>query len=45
MNFFKRENMILTTIEVQEDYWESTATNNEEFEFIYNEKELSNIYI
>ena len=37
--------MILTTIEVPEDYWESTSTNNEEFEFIYNEKELSDIYI
>ena len=32
-------------VEVPEDYWESTSTNNEEFEFIYNEKELSDIYI
>ena len=30
--------MILTTVKVPEDYWESTSTNNEEFEFIYNEK-------
>ena len=45
MNFFKGESMLLTTIEVQEDYWESTSTNNENFEFIYNEKELSDIYI
>ena len=37
--------MIITTIEVSKDYWESTSTNNEEFEFIYNEKELSDIYI
>ena len=37
--------MIITTIEVSEDYWESTSTNNENFEFIYNEKELSDIYI
>ena len=37
--------MILGNIEVPEDYWESTSTNNEEFEFIYNEKELSDIYI
>ena len=37
--------MIITTIEVSEDYWESTLTNNEEFEFIHNEKELSDIYI
>ena len=34
-----------TYIEVPEDYWVSTSTNNEEFEFIYNEKELSDIYI
>ena len=45
MNFFKGQNMILTKIEVPEDYWESTSTNNENFEFIYNEKELSDIYI
>ena len=32
-------------VEVPEDYWESTSTNNENFEFIYNEKELSDIYI
>ena len=37
--------MILGNVEVPEDYWESTSTNNEEFEFIYNEKELSDIYI
>ena len=37
--------MILTTIEVPEDYWESTLTNDVDFEFIYNEKELSDIYI
>ena len=34
-----------THIEVPEDYWESTSTNNDDFEFIYNEKELSDIYI
>ena len=45
MNFFKGESMIITTIEVPTDYWESTSTNNENFEFIYNEKELSDIYI
>ena len=33
------------TIEIPENYWESTTTNNENFEFIYNEKELSDIYI
>ena len=37
--------MILGNVEVPEDYWESTSTNNENFEFIYNEKELSDIYI
>ena len=37
--------MILGNVEVPEDYWESTSTNNEDFEFIYNEKELSDIYI
>ena len=37
--------MIEGYIEVPEDYWESTSTKNEEFEFIYNEKELSYIYI
>ena len=45
MNFFRGESMILGSIEIQEDYWESTTTNNENFEFIYNEKELSDIYI
>ncbi len=45
MNFFRRNNMIIGNIEIQEDYWESTSTNNENFEFIYNEKELSDIYI
>ena len=45
MNFFREKSMILTTVEVPEDYWESTTTNNENFEFIYNEKELSDIYI
>ncbi len=33
--------MILGKVEVSEDYWESTSTNNEEFEFIYNEKEFN----
>ena len=42
---YKDNSMIIKTIEVQEDYWESTSTNNENFEFIYNEKELSDIYI
>jgi len=42
---FKEIKMIIGNIEVPEDYWESTSTNNEEFEFIYNEKELSDIYI
>ena len=42
---YRRTKMILTTIEVPEDYWESTSTNNENFEFIYNEKELGDIYI
>ena len=37
--------MIERYIEIPEDYWESTSTNNENFEFIYNEKELSDIYI
>ena len=37
--------MSIGVIEVPEDYWESTSTNNEKFEFIYNEKELSDIYI
>ena len=37
--------MSIGVIEVSEDYWESTSTNNENFEFIYNEKELSDIYI
>ena len=37
--------MSLGTIEIPEDYWESTASNFENFEFIYNEKELSDIYI
>lgn len=37
--------MILGNVEVSEDYWESTSTNNENFEFIYIEKELSDIYI
>ena len=45
MNFFRGKNMILGNVEVPEDYWESTLTNNEEFEFIYNEKKLSDIYI
>ena len=36
---------IIGNIEIPEDYWESTLTNNEEFEFIHNEKELSDIYI
>ena len=45
MNFFKEKLMILGNVEVPGDYWESTTTNNEEFEFIYNEKELSDIYI
>ena len=45
MNFFREINMILGNVKVPEDYWESTSTNNEEFEFIYNEKELSDIYI
>ena len=38
-------NRIRGYVEIPEDYWESTSTNNEEFEFIYNEKELSDIYI
>jgi len=42
---YRREMKIIENIEVPEDYWESTSTNNEEFEFIYNEKELSDIYI
>ena len=37
--------MIEGYIEIPEDYWESTSTNNEKIEFIYNEKELSDIYI
>ena len=37
--------MSIGLIEIQEDYWESTSTNNENFESIYNEKELSDIYI
>tara|TARA_Y100000034_G_scaffold48615_1_gene60139 strand:- start:196 stop:309 length:114 start_codon:yes stop_codon:yes gene_type:complete len=37
--------MILGNIEILEDYWESTLTNDVDFEFIYNEKELSDIYI
>ena len=37
--------MSIGVIEIPEDYWESTSTNNENFEFIYNEKELSDIYI
>ena len=45
MNFFKGEYMIIGSVDISEDYWESTSTNNEEFEFIYNEKELSDIYI
>ena len=45
MNFFRGKNMILGNVEIPEDYWESTSTNNEEFEFIYNEKKLSDIYI
>ena len=45
MNFFKEKLMILGNVEVPEDYWESTSSNNEEFKFIYNEKELSDIYI
>jgi len=45
MNFFRGKNMILGNIEVPEDYWESTSTNNEEFKFSYNEKKLSDIYI
>ena len=45
MNFFKEKAMILGNVEVPEDYWESTSTNNGDFEFIYNEKELSDIYI
>ena len=42
---FKENNMMIGNIEVPKDYWESTSTNNEEFEFIYNEKDLSDIYI
>jgi len=42
---FKEKTMILGKVEIPEDYWESTSTNNKEFEFIYNEKELSDIYI
>ena len=38
-------NKIRGYVEIPEDYWESTSTNNEDFEFIYNEKELSDIYI
>ena len=38
-------NRIRGYVEIPEDYWESTSTNNEDFEFIYNEKELSDIYI
>ena len=45
MNFFRGQNMIIGNVEVPEDYWKSTSTNNEEFEFIYNEKKLSDIYI
>ena len=37
--------MSIGVIEVPEDYWESTSTNNENFEFIYIEKELSDIYM
>ena len=42
---YRREMKIIGNVKVPEDYWESTSTNNEEFEFIYNEKELSDIYI
>ncbi len=45
MNFFRRETVVMTTIEVSEDYWESNSTDGKEFEFIHNEKELSDIYI
>ena len=38
-------NKMYIYIEIPEDYWESTSTNNENFEFIYNEKELSDINI
>ena len=38
-------NRIRGYVEIPGDYWESTSTNNENFEFIYNEKELSDIYI
>jgi hypothetical protein len=46
-NFMKEKKMnnLHGYVEVPEDYWESTTTNNEDFEFIYNEKELSDIYI
>ena len=37
--------MIIGNVEVPEDYWESTSTNTEEIEFVYIEKELSDIYI
>ena len=42
---YRRKMKIIGTVEVPEDYWESTTTNNENFEFNYNEKELSDIYI
>ena len=42
---YRREMKIIGNVEIPEDYWESTSTNNEEFKFIYNEKELSDIYI
>ena len=32
-------------IEISEDYWESSIFYNWNFEFIYIEKELSDIYI
>ena len=37
--------MIIGNVEIPDNYWESISTNNEEFEFIYNEKKLSDIYI